>query len=775
KRVGEQKSQSMLITMQGNWTVSVKSKNASFPQRFIISGATTGNGTYTGATATPAVNVTGSQWTIAIQNNPGTGFQLSDSKLTFPHQTGSYYQFDIKSNDAGADQDFDDLVLSCTTPASINTFLVYGNVSLYSGRCIFNPCRKGPFVIETPRAFEAALKNPHLRDILTKLYPERILVKVNPNPPDPAPFFKPVVIDLFEEAMQPKTQFNLKRQANDSSQPLQEGETASRTTANEAANINLERSVSAQNLSSQSLFAVNKYDIAKAIDGFFSICNVDPAPGVTLSFEEYDRTVAEQSGGPYTGTGNRRILGDTITDMFGNYIFRFSFDMTFPGLEDASDSFPGQTADVFAYPDVIVKVTGVASWDVLYESAPYYNIPNIKRINLCLPESVIHISSACANGNLIGSLGDVFIGGNQNSSASFSATALRRYGDNNFLEENGRISVTSSLAGFGIECASWGGMIDIFGCIYDETKPLSQNTIRWYTLRIKRAGTSGWNFVSENYKHPLFHKRNLANYNGDDVGAFPTSLHVDGGAAVVVPAYKNIRAELHIGGPDTDWENTHIDRLMQLHTTLYDIVAGEHKPGTFYLRIDAYDGSGNVVSGKTDMIALFIHNKDLNFGFSGPILNDPSIVNGGCGLYRLTDAQMNTPMELSFMANDPEGFVDNYHLTMARCPAPTIALQASPMADTASGASVLSEGISASTHHSCVGYTGTKQEFGTEGMIPVTLQPAVSETGWIKAGEYFTVYSFALTAQKRVTNGYNTGLTGVYQGYGQIMMERLNP
>ena len=422
---------------------------------------------------------------------------------------------------------------------------------------------------------------------------------------------------------------------------------------------------------------------------------------------------------------------------------------------------------------MIIKVTGVASWDVLYESAPYFNVPNLRRIDLCLPESLIHVISACANGNLIGSLGNVFIGGNQNTSASIFA--LNRYGDNNFLEANGKISVHNSQAGFAIECAAWAGMIDIFGCMYDETKPLADNHIRWYTIRIKRAGTSGWGFVSENYKHPLFHKRNLANYNGDDVGAFPTSLHVDGGSAVTVPAYKNIRAELHIGGPDTDWENTHIDRLMQLHTTLYDMDSGEHKPGTFYLRIDGYDGAGNPVSGKTDMIALFIHNKGLNFGLTGPVLNDSSIVNSGCGLYRLTDAQMNTPMQFSFMANDPEGFLNDYSLTMGRCPAPTLALTASPMANTAAGASVLSQGASTSTHDSCNGYTGTLFEFATDGMIAVTLQPGAGETGWIKAGEYFTVYSFGLTAQQRVTNGYNSGLSGAYQSSGQIMMERLNP
>jgi hypothetical protein len=56
--------------------------------------------------------------------------------------------------------------------------------------------------------------------------------------------------------------------------------------------------------------------------------------------------------------------------MFGNYIFHFSFDMTFPGLEDAADSFPVKLPTFMPIPDVIVKVTGVASWDVLYESAP---------------------------------------------------------------------------------------------------------------------------------------------------------------------------------------------------------------------------------------------------------------------------------------------------------------------------------------------------------------------------------------------------------------------
>lgn len=765
----------MIITMQGNWTVRVKSKNATFPQRFIIAGALFGNGTYSGVTTTPEVQVFGNQWTIAIQNDPGTGFQLSDAKLTFPVKSAGKYQFDIQSDDAGGDGDFNDIVLTCSTTATINDFILFGNVTLYSGRCLFNPCRKRPYVIETYPALVEALKHKDLRYIIEKYYPERVPVPGNPNPPDPGPYFKPIVIDLSGELTQPKTlQVYKQLDTAPSSAVKAKGKDAGEPDSEFAeSNFRLEKSIQTRSLLTDNIFAGNKANVAKAIEGLYRFCEVDGAAGITLTFEEYDRTDAEKTGGAYTGTGNRQLLGDTITDMFGNYIFRFRFDMTFPGVADSTDFAVGEDFNVVAYPDVIVKVTGVASWDVLYESAPYFNIPNLKRIDLCLPKSVVHVTSSCFNGSLIGSLGNVFIGGNQNTGASTVPATLRRYGDNNFLEADGKISVNSPLAGFSTECAAWAGTIDMKGCMYDVSKPASANKIRWYTIRIKRAGTSGWAFVSENYKHPQYSKRNLANYTGDDVGSFPVALRVDGGPVTTVPAYKNINAEVHIDG--IDWENTNLDRFIQLNTGLYDVLLGEHTPGTFYVRVDGYDAAGNLLAGETDMIALYIHNRDLNFGLSGPVLTDPSVLNAGCGLYRLTDAQMNTPMALSFMANDPYGFVDNFHFTTGRCPAPTIALTNSPMPNTLAGAGVLSEGHSVAVHNACPAYTGTLAEFGTTGLIPVTIQPGAGETGWIKAGEYFTVYSFALSAQKRVTNGYNSGISGVYQQYGQIMMERLNP
>ncbi|NTV24712.1 MAG: hypothetical protein HGB01_00700 [Chlorobiaceae bacterium] len=778
----------MIISMQGNWTVSVKSKSASFDQRFIVSGATTGNGVHNG-TAGTTVHVTGAQWSIAIQNNPGSGFQLSDTRLTNPRQVSGNYEFDILSNDAGGDEDFNDLILTCKTPVNINDFILYGKVSLYSGRCIFNPCRKQIFVIETRAALREALKNARLRKILEEYYPERTKEDIiGPLPPDPAPF-KPIVIDIYNEATQPNTE--LLYQRIESEAPAQKTKAKSTRERSDpefaVANFQLIDSVRKQS-SSTIIESSNLLELAKVIDGLYARnCTVAPAPNTTLSFEEYDRTAAELAGGPYTGNGNRRLLGDTITDMAGNYIFRFSFDMTFPDIEDTSDIAPGESINVVAYPDIIVKVTSFSPYNVLYESAPYFNVPNLKRIDLCLPKSQIQPSSACFNGNLIGSLGNVFIGGNQNTAASFTAAALRRYGYSNYLEENGIVSVNSSLAGFTVECAPWCGTIDFKGCMYDLAKTVAQNTARWYTIRIKRSGVANWQFVSENYKHPRFSKRHLPGYIGDDVGPFTQALHVDGGPAQNVPAYKNIQREIFVDG--IDWEFSNFDRYIQLNTALYDIVSGVRTPGTFHIRVDCYDGAGHPVPNGTDMIALFIHNNPLNFGMTAPAFTDPLVENSGCGLFRLTDAQLNTPIELTFKANDPEGFVHFFDLSMARCPAPMISLSVSqpvskttpsgatpqPHPTTPAGRTTLFNGISGSVHNSCSGYTGTTQEFSDAGMITVSLQPAPTEGGWIKPGEYFTSLSFYLLAYKRQTNGYNSGLSVRYDVHQQLLMERINP
>jgi hypothetical protein len=329
------------------------------------------------------------------------------------------------------------------------------------------------------------------------------------------------------------------------------------------------------------------------------------------------------------------------------------------------------------------------------------------------------------------------------------------------------------LAGFSVECAAWAGTIDFKGCMYDAAKSAADNKIKWYTMRVRRSDTSEWNYVTENYKHPKFSKRNLPNYIGDDVGPFFPNL--GGTLNGTIPSYINIQREIFV---DTiDWEFSNLDRYMRLNTTLYDIVAGIRKPGKFYVRVDGYDAFGNHVPGMTDLIALFIHNNGLEFEMSNVALNDPAIVDAGCGLLRLTDAQLKTPMLFTFKANDEYGFVDHYSLTMGRCPSTSLDLNSNIEASfTITGGHTFPGGTGpANVHSVCPGYKGTRDDYSTAGLVNVQIQPPPIGDGWIKTGEYFTIYSFGLTANQRVTNGYNTGLSGTYQAYAQIMMERLTP
>lgn len=111
----------MPLNIQGNWTVRVVVRNPlSLPQRFIISGATTGNGNYIGDVSTSPVLVTGQNWTINIQANEDydfNGLWLNSSMRVTPTQTvGNQYVFRIESEDLVQDNSWDDCVLELTQP-----------------------------------------------------------------------------------------------------------------------------------------------------------------------------------------------------------------------------------------------------------------------------------------------------------------------------------------------------------------------------------------------------------------------------------------------------------------------------------------------------------------------------------------------------------------------------------------------------------------------------------------------------------------------------------
>jgi hypothetical protein len=763
----------MFISMQGNWTINVKAKQAVFPQRFVVSGAASGNGVHNATVGMAPVPVTGNLWTIAIQNNPGAGFQQSDTRLKFPVLQGGFYKFDIESNDAGADQDFNDLILTCSTPATLTDYLIYGNVSTYSGRCFYNPCYRGWLVIETAAALQAALQNPLLSDAIKRYYPHRMPpVIVNPNPPDPGPFL-PIMLSLDGSDQPVGKVANIFRRTQREITAGTDKKAAKDVNAEAPAEMTFERTVTTA--SSRQLRSLD-YDtiaLSKFADLGYLWCTTSPASYLTLNFQEYDRSPSELAGGPYTGTGIRDFLGSIITDMNGNYIFRFTQSLSELINEVFNDVAAGENLFVQYRPDLIVSVPNISPPPAsLYESAPYYNIPNLYRLDLCLPKSQVPGTSLCFNGNLIGSLGNVFVGGNQNTAGSIANAALDRNGYNNHLRADGRVTVHNSQAGFAVDCACWAGLIDLKGCMYNVQRSQSDPIIKRYTIRYSQDGVN-WQFVTQSYLHPLFSKRNIPNYNGDLVGPFPATLNVDGGGPVPnTPSYKNIQAEAFFDG--IDWEFSNLDRYMQLSSGLYQGAL----PGRVFFKVEGYDAGGNLVPGAKDLIGLFIDNDPLGFSLDNVWFDDDgvNIIKAECNLYRMTEAVLNTPLKIIFKANDKWGFLDHYDLGISKCGAGFAVVESIPGISSGSNPGN-TDGMIFPDPTGCPGYTGTADisKFGNLNSNQITYSPApVPTKKWLESTESYTVYYLGLTASKRETNGYNSGLSGTYVNSASFAVERIS-
>lgn len=112
----------MPISFQGQWTITVKVKNPqALPQRFIVSGAQLGNGTYNGFVGTSPVTVSGTNWQLNIQANEAyeQGEQwINSSMRTTPQvqlQNGQI-RFDVESEDLVQDNTWDDLILTMISP-----------------------------------------------------------------------------------------------------------------------------------------------------------------------------------------------------------------------------------------------------------------------------------------------------------------------------------------------------------------------------------------------------------------------------------------------------------------------------------------------------------------------------------------------------------------------------------------------------------------------------------------------------------------------------------
>lgn len=726
----------MAVTMQGAWTVTVKSKSAAFAQRFIISRPGNPDMIVDGVPGNSRF-VNAPQWSIQVQSQAGSGQPWLDSaqRITFPTVSGGLVRFDIDTNDTGGDTDYNDLVLTCSMPVAASEFVVYGKAQTYSGTCIWNPCYPWYYVIESPAALAAALAIPELRKVIQKLYPTRVPKRPGPGP-DPGPF-TPL---LLPKATPVASQGMVFRSASTRAM-LPEGQIQNEKDVrkyHEAATGRLRGTASLVSFDGSPvtqggalmdrtdiLSLARISDVSKA--RFF--CTVEAAPGLLLNFQEYDRTDAEKAGGSYTGTGTRENLGMAATDELGNYIFRFSRS-PLDFADEALDVGAGESIATQIFPDVIVQALG-SSLDVEFETAPYYNIPNLMRIDLCIPYGTVHPSNPrCSDyDRIITKVGDIVV--------LHSAIG----GSPNTLTADGRITCRNALAPV-VDCAAWrniyaGGRVglSLYACM---TYPnVASYTIRYNLDNVWTGPGANWQFVSQG--HSLIYIPSLGTpfYTGTPVGPINRAVHLDGGGAVTVQTYDN-------HGNDTQWiEN---DLKMVLDTTLYRAASS---PGTVYFRIQGYDAAGNMVAGVDDTIQLYIANKASVGSITAVDLGTPA--DDDCTLLTLPAGSSNAPVFVKYNIDNPDGFLQAWALSVTRGNNHAVAVTASGVVPQSYPATGL---VDPCQFHGTPDYP-----VNADGDTVTQLVPAVTvdnpSGNWLPDGKTFCAFAFTLTANDRVTDGRN--------------------
>lgn len=701
----------MSVSMQGTWTVAVKSKSATFAQRFLIQGSSNGKDGIHAGTPGTSIAVAGSQWSVIIENDKGIGTWVpSNERIGTPINSGGLVTFDIKSDDGGAggDKDYNDLILSCSFTPSDSEFILYGKVRSYAGLCRFNPCFPFPYlVIDTPLVLERALLNEKLRGAIKVLYPERLRLfekakRRFPKPiQEPEPF-RPMMIPLADSeggsvlaAQKVRFEASISQAVN-----VQNIAVASKVTVGSAL------------LSS---YAGSILELAKSKDIFRPICTTKSRPGLLLRFQEYDRTSAELVGGSYTATGNRQTMGLTVTDELGNYLFRFTRTLT-DISEETGDIPSGVSTTTGLRPDVIVQVVASigATPTVLYETGLFSDVPNLKRIDLCIPDDVLqHGTDNCLGTRAIQAIGNIFT----------------IAGVGNTLDADGRITANNTN-GPQIMRGAWGGSLHMFACF------LGKPQVKTYTIRYRKPGGE-WSFVQEAYTH--INKSAIGDPNSPlhKVGPFSVSLKVDAGPFVIVPAYNNIEA-------DSNWVETHRLRKIILSSSIYTaaLYPGESN-GSVEFMIEGYDAAGNEVVGAQDILRLYIDNRLMTGDIAS--VTKGIVAPGECALFQL--ASPGEVITVRFKVNHPGGFLESWGFNVYRGSATPVSVMDS---------TVPIESLSVSYNEAMHGnsFFGTANSLApdSDGYITVDLQPVSG--AWLPVGKTFCAFSFEVSGDLRITDGY---------------------
>lgn len=600
------------------------------------------------------------------------------------------------------------MILTCATPVSQHDFLLFGNVSWYSG-CIFTPCR-WPFglLIDSDAALQAALLRPAFRKVIESLYPERAFPKPVGRQPDPGPF-RPFVLPVEGDPIVPQQQVKVFETAATTSGA--NAEAASEAPSRQIATVNTPAVRARASLSAT--------DAASVINRGFR-CQSGSLADYLLRFEDYTPTASEAAGGPYTGTGTRTTLGVTTTDRQGNYIFLFSLPCRFFYIPPIFN-IPVRLPCIVPLPDIIVQVLdGTATSGVLYETAPFFNTPEFMEINVCVPKGVVTLPPACATGQIIQSIGNItvgpLVGGTRNTS-------------NTSLDANGEITSSSSL-GPQVSCAAWAGYLYFYAC-------LSNPDIVSYTIRYGRPADAdtAYQFVTEDYSPyrmvppPVYQAQ-------QSVGPAFRTLETEPTVFSSVPSYLNAETDT-----TTPWLQRWLVLKMVLTSSLYQAALGG--PGPVVFRIQGYSSAGNQLA--DDRITLYIDNNFVD-QFIDPnlalITTAGPVAQSNCALFTLPADQPAAPLQISFRANQYEGFMASYSLVMEKGATGNFPIQ---------GVS----GTPPITASGSCGFTGTSAEPGYDSVtneLTVQVAPAAG-ANWLAPGQTFCAFSIYVNSSVWITDG----------------------
>ncbi|HET7792399.1 MAG TPA: hypothetical protein VFL64_03345 [Rhizobacter sp.] len=370
----------MAISMQGSWTLRVAGLNAAYAQRFIVRGAERGNGTYDGIIG-KAVFVSGRHWSLQVQHRPGRRpWADSLQRIGLPRVEGGLLRFELASNDGGLDNDYDDLVLSCSLPVSQADHVVYGSVTRHVGSGPFNPRRDDYLVIDPPVDLAAVCaRHPHLAEVVRKLYPERLRA-LRGTAGDPTPLVLPsglpaVSVGLLFES---RALRDVACREYDERAMV----AALQTTVKRMPFRAVVPKAGLGRLAPRDLDVIAEMREA----ALRQHCVSEPAPGLMLRFQHYERSADELADGPYVGTGLREDLGAAVTDEQGSYVFRFRREQVAAGR-----------------PNVIVQLLSGSGGGrgCAFETAPYDQLANLRRIDLCVPQTQVHSAHPCVDDRVI--------------------------------------------------------------------------------------------------------------------------------------------------------------------------------------------------------------------------------------------------------------------------------------------------------------------------------------------------------------------------------------